>query len=136
VFKQALGHSNNGTRTRAAVALHECGDPEGLKALTTWVSQAQSNPRGAVQAIHALAKIRDAESVQALRRVAREHGSVTVMFEGQQRGAATDDLIGRELLNWRLTKGQAARIAPSVSAEPVRPLGVFTGLTVFERRRL
>ena len=85
LFKQALGHSNNSTRTRAAVALHECGDPEGLKALTTWVSQVQSNPRGAVQAIHALAKIGDAESVQALRRVAREHGSVTVMFQGQQR---------------------------------------------------
>ena len=96
LFKQALGHTNNGTRTRAAVALYQCGDAEGINALLKWVSQVQTNPRGAVQAIHALGKIGNSDSTEALRRLQREHGSSTVMFQGDQRtiSSIVDSLLG------------------------------------------
>jgi len=96
LFKEALGHTNNGTRTRAAVALYQCGDAAGLNALVSWVSQVQGNPRGAVQAIHALAKIGNPQSMEALRRLQRDHGTSSVMFQGEQRNISSivDSLIG------------------------------------------
>lgn len=109
LFKQALGHTNNGTRTRAAVALYQCGDQEGLHTLVKWVSQVQSNPRGAVQAIHALGKIGNADSTEALRKLQRDHGTATVMFQGDQRSISS---IVDSLLS------VATKSAPSSSTGP------------------
>jgi hypothetical protein len=97
LFKEALRHTNNGTRTNAALALYRCGDPAGLTALTEWVSDVYGNPKGAVQAMYKLAEIKeDDQATGALRKLQQDHGAVSLMFRGDQRPVSwiVDSLLG------------------------------------------
>lgn len=99
LFKEALDHPNNGTRTTAALSLCWCGDLQGLAALKQWASDVYGNPKRATQAIHKLAElaeIGDYHGIATLRNLQREHGAASLGFRGKDRTVSSivDSLIG------------------------------------------